>query len=114
MIWIYKQIWAMNKEQVLELINLALKEYMKVYDRGVTEAFVIFGLVILFLGYEIYKLRRKSERIFRILEANTAQNTELLALAKSEKEVSKSEKEAINERLLRLQIDIDFLKKNAI
>lgn len=97
----------MNKEQVLELVMQTLKEYMKVYNRGVTEAFVIFGLAILFLAYEIYKLRAKNEKIFRLLEDNSAQSKELLALAKADKEVS-------NERFNRLQTDIDYLKKNGL
>ncbi len=97
----------MSKEQVLELIATTIKETLRIYNRGVTEAFVIFGLAILFLAYEIYKLRAKNEKIFRLLEDNSAQNKELLALAKADKEVS-------NERFNRLQTDIDYLKKNGL
>lgn len=90
----------MDKAQVLEIAQTAIKEFMKHYDRGVKEAFVIFGIVILVVFYRLYRQVLKNERLFQKIEKIETdykileiQNKEMIGYLKV------------------IQVDLDYLKK---
>jgi hypothetical protein len=94
----------MDKAQVLEIAQTAIKEFMKHYDRGVKEAFVVFGLVVLFLLFKIWKQSQKNEKFFAKIESLENQNKEILAHLKADQS-------RIDGQFKALQIDIEYLKK---
>jgi len=90
----------MDKALILEIAQTAIKEYMRIYDRGVKEAFFIFGIVLLVVFYRLYRQVLKNEKLFQKIEKI---ETDYKGLELQNKEIVGY--------LKVIQTDLEYLKK---